>query len=386
MQPSLRISRLWLNTIAAMVCLLSVFIPWAVSANATSSDFASHYAAGELVRQHPGELYSLAVQREYQGALGAKKFLPWAHPALEAVLFVPLTMMQVGTAFRVWEALNLIALCGIALALRRYLGDLTGAQMGAVFAAAMIPLGSGLAAGQDHIFCVLLYTWAFLLIENGRDVWGGCIFGLTFVRFQLAIPILIFFLITKRWRVAGAAVATVVAMIAGSIALVGRTGIQDYRTTIVYLGMVHDAGSVTRMPCLRGLMGLAMRDPRELALATAVVSAVVLGIAAVWWARVQEFDLAFASALLLALAVDYHAFMYELSVVTLAGILAVRRCPRFAMWLWVMAAAEVVLVLLGGRFGLLAPMLAGAGWWTARAAQMREAPASECRPGLVVSP
>jgi Glycosyltransferase family 87 len=388
MQPASQISRIWLNTIAAMVCLLSVFVPWAVSANATSSDFASHYAAGEMLRQDRVELYSLTAQRQYQAALGAKKFLPWVHPAVEALVFAPLTWMGVETAFRVWEALNIAALCAIAFGLRRFLGETTGTQMGAVFAAGLIPLGAGLGAGQDHILCLALYTGAFLLMEDGWDVWGGCVFGLTFFRFQLALPVLFFFIVMRRWRVVGGALATVLAMVAGSFALVGRGLVPSYRAAVMYLGMAHDATSVKRMPSVRGLMAFVVREPRELAVVTAVVSGVVLMAGAAMWLRGDErrFDLLFGSAVLLGLAVDYHAFLYELSMVVLAGVLVVRRWQRFAVWLWVMGAAEAALVPFGGRFGLLAPMLVGAGWWIARMAEMQKAPGGECRPGLAPPP
>jgi alpha-1,2-mannosyltransferase len=347
----------------------------------------SHYAAGEMLREDRGQLYSLPAQRQYQAALGAKKFLPWVHPAVEALLFAPLTWMGIESAFRVWEALNLVALCAIAFGLRRFLGELTGAQMGAVFAAGAIPLGAGLGAGQDHILCLALYVWAFLLMEDGRDGLGGLVFGLTFVRFQLALPVLVLFVVLQRWRVVAGAMATVMLMVAGSFALVGRGLVPSYRAALGYLGMAHDASSVTRMPSVRGLLAFVVKEPRELAVVAAVVSGVVLIVAAVMWRRADErrFDLLFGSALLFGLAVDYHAFLYELSVVVLAGVLIVRKYPRFAVWLWVMGAAEVALVPMGGRFSLLAPMLVAAGWWAAWRARTPEAPGGVCRPGLIPS-
>ena len=373
MPPSSGISRVWLNTIAAMVCLVSVFVPWAMSANARSSDFVSHYAAGEMLREDRGQLYSLSAQRTYQAAQGTRKFLPWVHPAVEAAVFAPLTLMPIGMAFRVWQALNVAALCWMAFALRRYLGEMSGAQMGAVFATG-IPVGAGLWAGQDHILCLVLYTAAFLLMEDGRDVAGGCVLGLTFVRFQLAFPVLVFFVAIMRWRVVEGAAATVLAMVAGSFALVGRGLVPSYRAALTYLAMAHDMSSATRMPSVRGLVAFVVHDPHELAVVTAVVSVVVIGVAAVEWARADErrFDLLFASALLIGLAVDYHAFLYELSEVMLAGVLVVRRCPGFAVWLWAMGLAEVAVMPLEGSFSLLTPMLVGAGWWVARKAQGRE--------------
>ena len=375
MQP---ISRTWLNVIAAVVCVLSAFIPWARWANARSSDFVSHYAAGEMVQQDPSHLYSLAEQRKYQTALGARKFLPWVHPAVEALLFAALSGLGIERAFQVWEALNIAALCWIAFSLRRYLGDLSGPQASAAFAVGLIPLGAGLAAGQDHILCLLLYCWTFLLIEDGREVLGGCVFGLAFVRFQLAIPVLIFFLVMRRWRVVAGAAVTMTVMIAASFAVVGRGLISSwqgsfwsYRAAIVYLGTTHDATSLTHTPSVRGLLAFVVKDARELAVSTAVVSAVLLIAAGVMWRRAEErrFDVAFASALLLALAVDYHSFFYEMSVVVLAAVLVVRRCPRFVVMLWVMVAAEVTLVAVGGEFALLAPLLVGAAWWAMSAAQ-----------------
>ncbi len=302
----------------------------------------SYYAAGEIVRQEPQNLYSLSVQKQYQTAVRGRQFLPWVHPPVEALLFAPLTLLGIDQAFRVWEALSIVGLCWIAFSMRRLLGDLTGVQLGAVFAAGWLPLGCGLAAGQDHIVCLLLYTWVFLLADEGRDGAAGCCLGLTFVRFQLAIPVLLFFVVMRRWRVVGGAAATVAAMAAVSFAVVGRALVPSYRAAIVYLAAVHDVPSLTRMPSMRGLLAFVVKEPRELVMATAVASVAVLVVGALTWMRADKrrFDLVFASALLLALAVDYHVFMYDLSVVVLAGVLIVRRWPRFTVWLWVMGVAE----------------------------------------------
>jgi Glycosyltransferase family 87 len=381
------VSRTWLNTITATVALLGVFVPWIVGTNPRSSDFVSHYAAGQIVRESPQELYSLTLQREHQQTLHARQFLPWVHPAAEALLFGPLSWMGIDAAFRVWQALNLAALCWVACGLRRYLGELTGRQMGAVFAATLIPLGGGLAGGQDHILCLVLYCAAFLLMEDGRDALAGCAIGLAFVRFQLAIPMLVFFIVMRRWRVVGAVVVTAGAMLAASFAVVGRGLASSYRAAMGYTATVHDTASLTHMPSVRGLLAFVVTRPKELAIVTAVVSVLLLVAGAVWWRRADErrFDLAFASALLLALAVDYHSFLYEISLVVLAGVLMERRCPRFEAMLWGMAAAEVVLVPLGGRFALLAPLLVWSAAWAADKAQMQEAPDGERRPGLVSS-
>lgn len=382
------VSRMWLNTIAAMVCVLTVFVPLARLAGVRTSDFVSHYAAGEIVRQQPQNLYSLSVQKQYQTAVRGRQFLPWVHPPVEALLFAPLTLMGIDRAFRVWEALSIGGLCWIAFSMRRLLGDLTGAQLGAVFAAGWLPLGCGLAAGQDHIVCLLLYTWVFLLANEGRDVAAGCCLGLTFVRFQLAIPVLLFFVVMRRWRVVGGAVATVAGMAAVSFAVVGRGLVPSYRAAIVYLAAVHDVPSLTRMPSVRGLLAFVVKEPRELVMATAVAWVAVLVAGALTWMRADKrrFDLVFASALLLALAVDYHVFMYDLSVVVLAGVLIVRRWPRFTVWLWVVGVAEAALVPVSQKFGLVALLLLGAGFWAARRALMTEAPAGVCRPGLIPSP
>ena len=139
-----------------MVCLVSVLVPWAMSANARTSNFVSHYAAGEMLRADRAQLYSLSAQRAYQAAQGTKKFLPWVHPAVEAAVFAPLTLMPIGRAFRVWQALNVTALCWMVFALRRYLGEMSGVQMAAVLAT-RIPVGAG--CGLDRtIFCAWCFT------------------------------------------------------------------------------------------------------------------------------------------------------------------------------------------------------------------------------------
>ena len=134
-----------------------------------SKDFMSYYAAGTLARTAPDRLYSLERQQEIELPLtDAPSFLPWVHPAAEALLFAPLSALPYRTAFAVWAVIN-AALLALSLWLLRRRLRAMGEGTYAIAAVCGIPILAGFWGGQDHLLTLLLWVLGYLHAEEGRD-------------------------------------------------------------------------------------------------------------------------------------------------------------------------------------------------------------------------
>lgn len=354
----------------ALIVVSAAMVVWVATAHSRSKDFASYYVAGELVRSQPHNLYSEAMQRWGQAKFAEEgRFLPWAHPAPEALLFAPLTLLPYPAAFAVWMSISLVLLGVAGYLLRERFASIGDSGTYAVAAAAAVPIFAGLWGGQDHILTLVLFALAFLSAEEERDVAAGCWLGLALIRFQITLPLLLFFAVRRRWRVIGGAAAVGVVLLLVSFAIVGRGFVQSYGALLRFLGEQHDAGTVTYMPTVRGLVALVLPHAGHALAVVAAVSGAIL-LAAAWvWARARKTELAlpYAAALLVALAVDYHGFMYEWSVMLLAGVLLVERKPETAWGLWAVGIVTVaILVSQTGLLCLLAPLPLLLAYWAER--------------------
>jgi hypothetical protein len=319
------------------------------------TDFTSYYAAGRIIATgHRHELYSLRLQMQQQAEINPSSFLPFAHPAVEAVLFLPLSFLPYRTAFVTWGAANLFLIGLVGYVVRNWL---KGVEALPVIAATACPLLAGLAEGQDHVVLLLTYTAAFLYLMKKREVIGGCALGLGLLRFQLTLPLLLLLLPLRRWKALGAATATGMILLLGSFGLVGWHLLPDHWAILRFVAIQHDARSLEHMPCVRGLLANLYRG-NGLSILTAALSLGVLGwgLRTLHLARNASPDIAFSLAVILSLVLDYHAFLYELSALVVPAVILVRDRQASTL-LKVIAGSTLVLLVYGGRFGWLVPFI-----------------------------
>jgi hypothetical protein len=370
--------------VAIVFCLAALILLGALAMQSGSAtDFVSYYVAGKTLLKQPHDLYSIGLQMEEQArAVANDKFLPWAHPATEALIFAPLSLLPYRIAFTVWAAINLMLLGLVGYLLKGYVAELEGPKRYALLGIAFWPILAGLSQGQDHILILLAYVLAFLNLKKGNEVAAGCFLGLGLIRFQLTLPLLLFFLVVRRWKVIGGAALVVVLIAATSFAIVGRGLLAKYLFVCRYLVGLHDPHTVDHMPTVRGLLTMMFPGSPHLIIATAVLSLVILAWGLLIWTRwswepaSRSFDLLFALAVVISLAIDYHAFIYEMAAIVLPSLLVLRQIPRSAMLLWLIAAATFLITFAGrGLFCILVPfLLALAGWI---ATELRRAPSGE---------
>ena len=336
-------------------------------------DFRTFYVAGELLRTQPHALYSLGAQSAAQKAAGNHALLPWAHPAAEAALFVPLTFLSLRAGFAVWSALSILMLAFSGYLLRDELRALRPAAHYALMIFLYVPITVGLLAGQDHALFLLLWVLAWRSLKSGKDFNAGMYAGLSLIRYQFAIPALLCLILLRKWKMLQGAAASALAMAAVSLALVGVDGARSYLSLVRSLSHTYDSVAIGRMPTLRGLMLFVVPAHHDVAAIVAIAALLLWAI--VTTARIGEIDIVFALATTVGILADFHAFSYELVVMIVPMAIVLAKRPGWIPAAWLLAIA----CFAAGAFELhtalfLAPLLLGFALWTGQTFARRGLP------------
>ena len=350
-------------------------------------DFTVFYTAATILRNGLGhQLYNERTQYEVQknsvGEIASRRGpLPYIHPPFEALIFVPLTLLPYPQAFLAWDLLNLAALFGAAVLLRRSVGALRSIPPWefVIGCLAFFPVFACLLQGQDSILQLLLCVLGFNALKKNANVLAGCWLALGMFKFQLKIPIVLLIVIWKRGRVAAgfAAVSMVLALV--SVWLVGWEGLRRYPALVLQVAKATSLGGVPPdlMPNLRGLtLGGPFPFPGTVGTAVAVLSSVLLFLFAAGWgwkaSQTERFDLQFSLAVLISVLTSWHTNVHDLCLLILPLMLTTNYClhpprrpgGRFTLLLPVLpvliSPLWIVLWLVGGEVNLMAiPLL----WW-----------------------
>src|SRR5262245_15822071 len=263
-------------------------------------DFVSvHSAARTWI--HGGDPYDLpavVVTWRQTGIFTDRdvSYFATVYPPTSLLMLVPLALLPASAAMTLWLMLTLIL-----LALQFHaLGSMAQLSwrdsrmlllLGAALAAA--PLQFGILSGQLSLPAISMCIIAFWCVSRGQDRLAGVLLGLACaVKIQVAAPFVLYYLLTRRFRVfafaaavgGGIAAIALLAMhlshtdwIAGwkySIALTERLGgVNDYGWTNRFRDEIVD---------LKLLLVSAIHDPRTLRI---VVSAIVIALLA-WYVSV----------------------------------------------------------------------------------------------------
>src|ERR1017187_3527353 len=104
--------------------------------------------------------------------------------------------------------------------------------------------------GNAGLF-LLVFVFAFLSLKGGKEFSAGCILGIGLLRYEITLPLLLFFLVARRWRVLAGSIVSGSLLIIASFVIVGRDFIPQYVKMCEYLSVSHSsAGSeIGRASC-----------------------------------------------------------------------------------------------------------------------------------------
>ncbi len=347
------------------VCGILLGIPLALSGKA---DFRQLYTAGYMVRTgHRAQLYDYDRTEAFQNQVvsSADGALPFNHLAYESLLYAPLSIFRYRTAYGVFFGVNLALLAGSFWMLRRYLSPLLEIWtfLPAAIFACFLPVTLALLQGQDSIILLALMISATVMVDREEDFKGGILLGLTLFKFQYALPVVLLFMIWRRWRLIGGFTLSAAVVISVSLWITGWGGFVSYAHSLVEMSAkfssVYSDRYGIRPLFMPNVRGLAYMVANGAPLATHAIVLVLSAFGLAWAAtRPPSFPL----ALLAALLVSYHQVISDMTLAilplgwALAGSMGGKcRDPGPIVALASISLCGPALLLLAGdRFYLLA--------------------------------
>ena len=239
--PALRIVVCVLLLCQAAACYLGADAPLKGKV-----DLRAFYAAGTILRSgHGAQLYDYDYQAQVQNAVVGPRAnaLPFLYPSFAALPFVPLSLLSYRAAFFVWLGLNLGLLVVAGLLLRPWLPSFATRSWMALpaFYCCLFGVSIALVQGQISFLLLAVYCGAWLLLREQRPLLAGLLVSIGLMKFQIAIPVFVLFLLWKQWRFVAGFLAGAAVLVATSVALVGRAGVSVY---------VHAMSSMTKQTAL----------------------------------------------------------------------------------------------------------------------------------------
>lgn len=332
--------------IAWCICLITMELLGArILSKASKIDFQFLYVAGYQVRTHPSEIYNLPQQDLLQRTLANKPgSMAFYHPAYEALLFAPLSLLKFRAAYFSFIAVNMLFLLAAFLVARNTFSSiipLCQPRPGLIFFT-FVPVYFAILLGQDAILSLMLYCMAWNQLESGKDINAGLFLALAMFKYQIVIPVALLIAIRRGWRFASGFLLGSTGVGLVSFCLIGLAGLKNYLR--VMLGVTYFDHPVARnialvpepssMPNLAGLIFEFSSHLLHSAVAfNTLVIACSLTLLA-WCARsIRRGDakVAFSIAVLGGLLLSYHLLIYELTILLLPIALLAGRIHRYIM-------------------------------------------------------
>ena len=290
-----------------------------------------------LADGHGHQLYDAELQRQYQARYSGRVGTLYIHPPLEALLYLAVAWLPLGSAYRLWFFLNLIFL---GFGMRQLAEDALAPWDWRLLLAAsltFVPALLCLQQGQDSILLLFLVIFGFTAWRRRHAFAAGCWLGLGLFKFQIVLPLVLVLFLTQSKnatnRIAKGFGLVALAFAVLSAAISGWSVLIIYPNFLLHLQAQPFAGIIpVAMANFRGLIYFLIRSDHSFwaAAAVAVVSAAALLKALAIWKHARAasdhspafssgdgFDPAFANTVLFALLVSYHLNPHDLSLLLL---------------------------------------------------------------------
>ena len=247
----------------AAVLLAYYAISWAQVSpgRERGTDFSASYVAALLLRSGDGSrLYDQQVEHARHVELlppGTVINLPFITPPTTALLALPFTAFDPGTAFRLWSVLELLLLLlAVWIAIRAGPWPARPAS-GSRLAVLLMALAGGgtfafLLLGQIDGFAAIGLAAAYASWRSGRNALAGFWLGLLFAATKphLAIGFGVWLVARRDWRALAGAATGCALVAAVSLALVGPSGIGDFVSALGFAYGNTPASSTVGVPGL----------------------------------------------------------------------------------------------------------------------------------------
>ena len=283
-------------------------------------DYPAFHAAGSIVLAGDiDELYDSDRQTREQRDLGIDGYLAFAYAPHVAAAYAPLAALGFRLGYTVHTLLMVAALVA---AIRIMPGSVARGWLAPATALALgfWPLFRAVGGGQNTAVSVLLFSAAWRLLDDDRQVGAGLVAAALLYRPQYALPLVAVMVLDRRWRavvtsaVAGAATWSITAVVLG----VGwvATWMEQVLPFVERDAEVNAANSIS----LLGLAQAALGADHAIAVASGLAGSIAVAATVAWtWRPGGAVPLALRMAVLTSgvLLVSPHTMFYD------AGLLVV---------------------------------------------------------------
>lgn len=261
--PILTVLRYAVSICAALLsialCAYLVFLSCSPGSFGTSNDFPQYHGTARLISQgRASEVYDTAslmlVERTLHPSLQRPLALFVPPPA--ALFFAPIALIPPSLAFYAWIGLLVSALlASLYLLKREFFVPAVGAGwlVAAVFAFG--PTFEALRISQPATLMLFALCCSYAFFLQKKPFVAGAILGLLLLKPQELLPLGIFFLACRQWKLIGGLAAVTIVMTVISLLVFGVPGYQNY------IHLILDPASADLMqsvinPTVRGQLGL----------------------------------------------------------------------------------------------------------------------------------
>lgn len=326
------------------------------------SDFLAYDAAARLLATgHGNRIYDFHAIAHAQAPLIAPVKLadgglPYLYPPFFALVLVSLAALPLGTAFGVWLVVNCVLLAVTLRALQRYARlSRRGSALLWVGSLSFLPVFMAVTQGQVSVLLLASLSACLLALRAGHDRVAGVALALALLKPTYMLPFLLLLVLRRRWQALAAFSVAATCLLALPIPIAG------FGVNASYLHILSQATSwhghfgfdVQRNQTLAGLSQLLAPGPGS-RLLTGVLDLLALALLVRVALRSREIDLPLGLAVVVAVLINPHVFIHDLTMLVLPAA-AAARCRESA-------GRQMVAVLTFGYVAaLVAPWLMAGG-------------------------
>jgi hypothetical protein len=314
--------RLYLG--ALLVLQLCTLISGISIARSRYIDFRTFYTASFMLRTgHAPQLYDYPSEQLFQSALVSPepRALPLMSPPFAALPFAPLSRLGFWSAYFIFAAFNILLLLASLVLLKPFLATLSARWNTAplLLFLTFLPAAIALIMGQLSFVLLAILCACFVLLRNQRDLLAGLLFSLALIKFQIALPIALLFLIWRQWRffagfLSGGTILTLI-----SLWIIGPGNFPAYLHSLFSMTQAVTAAHSTQLhfgiiPSLMpNLYGLVFTLTHAAPWGSILILA--LSLLLFCWTAFQRPSLSLA--LLTTMLISYHLLFYDLTLLLL---------------------------------------------------------------------
>jgi hypothetical protein len=290
------------------------------------TDFSASYVAALLLRGGEGaNLYDQQVEHARHLTLvpaGTVIDLPFITPPTTALLALPLTALDPGTAFRIWSSIEVILLAlavWVAIRAGPWPSRVGRTPRGAT---ALMALAAGgtyafLLLGQIDGVTALGLAAAYAAWRKDRPAAAGFWMALAFAATKphLAVGLGIWLIARRDWRALAGAAAGCAVVAAVSLALVGPSGLAGFASALTFAAGNTPGSSTLGIPGLVASWLGSGTLPVAIGIAGSLVALAVCGVlGARSRSRPGALEVSLAGAAALSLVASPHLLPHDLVI------------------------------------------------------------------------